>query len=232
MGIRALAFSQSYPDSSPGYQNAVRELAALVERAKQYTELQQRAMQQVHGAAGRKVALRRIMKLAHLKHLARVAQRAAHLEPDLRQMSVVNRADRSFLGFRTTAGRFKALAGSNQELLIRYGLTETVLEDLGHLLEQFDQATDQVNEGRQDQVGASAELVVIGREIVRIVRVLDSLNLMRFAGQPGHLAAWASAILIADRADRADRADEADRAVILTAAKDLSGFGEILRRFA
>jgi hypothetical protein len=68
-----------------------------------------------------------------------------------------------------------------------------VLESLTAGLGQFDQAVAQGAEGRRIHVGAAVELDVVGGEAVEIVKMIDGLNRVRFAGEPGLLAAWRSA---------------------------------------
>ena len=48
-------------------------------------------------------------------------------------------------------------------------------------------------EGRRIHIAAAVELSVVSGEAVQIVRVMDSLNRVRFAGDPDLLAAWRSA---------------------------------------
>ena len=47
-------------------------------------------------------------------------------------------------------------------------------------------------EGRRIHIAARVELDVVSGEAVQIVRVMDSLNRVRFAGDPDLLAAWKS----------------------------------------
>ena len=60
-------------------------------------------------------------------------------------------------------------------------------------MNQFDQALGQATEARRSHVGASAELDLIGEEIIHLVRVMDGLNRFRFADQGEVLAEWESA---------------------------------------
>ena len=48
-------------------------------------------------------------------------------------------------------------------------------------------------EGRRIHVSASAELDVIGDEIVHLIKIMDTLNLSRFADADQILAEWGSA---------------------------------------
>jgi hypothetical protein len=54
---------------------------------------------------------------------------------------------------------------------------------------------------------AAVELDVVGGEVVEIVRVIDGLNRVRFAGDPDLLAAWRSASNIIGPARSGGRAD-------------------------
>jgi hypothetical protein len=49
------------------------------------------------------------------------------------------------------------------------------------------------------QVAASAELTIVSREIVAVLRHLDALHRLRFKAEPDLLAAWMSARNVAYR---------------------------------
>jgi hypothetical protein len=86
-----------------------------------------------------------------------------------------------------------AEAQANKELLVKYGLAETVLAGMDRNVKQFDLAIDQSTEARRGHVGASAELDAIGEQILHLLSVMDGLNRDRFAESPEILAEWASA---------------------------------------
>jgi hypothetical protein len=86
-----------------------------------------------------------------------------------------------------------AEAQNQKELLVKHGLADTLLDSLVKNLDKFDQAVEQATEARRAHVGASAELDVIGDEILHLVQVMDALNRFRFADSAEVLAEWASA---------------------------------------
>jgi hypothetical protein len=86
-----------------------------------------------------------------------------------------------------------AEAQNQKELLVKHGLAETVLEDLVKNVSLFDRAIEQGTEARRGHVGASAELDLIGDDIIHLVRVMDGLNRSRFAEQGELMAEWESA---------------------------------------
>ncbi|HET6578280.1 MAG TPA: hypothetical protein VFG66_08155 [Gemmatimonadales bacterium] len=193
MGTRVLDFSRSHPDASPGYTAALTRLEALLGRADELASRQRDGLLEVRGATARKRELRRAMRQAHLTHLARVAKVAAREDPDLAQKFVLKPGTTTYLAFRTAARGMAAEAQNHRELLVKHGLVDTVLDDLGHALDQFDAAVEHGTRGRQAHVGASAELRAVADEVVQIVYVMDGLNRYRFMKDAELLAAWESA---------------------------------------
>jgi hypothetical protein len=192
MGARAFLFSCVYPDPSPGYQAL---LARLEDRLKRATDLalqQRNGMSDVRAAAASKRDLRRMVRRAHLAHLAQVARMAEREIPELRHLFVLRRGTIPYLTFQSTAHGMAAEAENRREVLVQYGLADTVLESLARALEDFDRAAQRGRQGRLAHVGASAELDVIADEVVAIVKGMNGVNLVRFAHQPELLASWES----------------------------------------
>jgi hypothetical protein len=193
MGNGALEFSEVNPDPSPGAVIAVNALKDGLERGGKAVERQRSGVLQVRAATARKEELRRTVERTLLPHVARVAQRASREIPELAQTFVFNPGTRTYLAFRTAARGMAAEAETHKELLVKYGLAETVFENLIQALDQFDAAVESGKQGRQLHVGASAEISAVADEVVEIVRVLDGLNRYRFRNDPKLLAAWDSA---------------------------------------
>lgn len=197
MGKSALEFSRSHPDTSAGYTAALARLEDRLTRADQIASQQMDGLRDVRAASERKVELRRVLKNAHLAHVAQVGKVAAREAPDLAQKFVFRPGTTTFLAFRTAARGMAAEAQTHKEVLVKHGLAETVLDNLMQALDQFDAAVEQGLEGRQAHVGASAELRSVADEIVQIVRVMDGLNRYRFINDAELLAAWESASNVA-----------------------------------
>jgi hypothetical protein len=193
MGTRALDFSRAHPDPSPGYSAAVTRLEERLARAEHLATQQREGTLEVRAATVRKRELRQAMRKAHLAHLAQVARMAAREAPELAQKLVLRPGTRTYLSFRTAARGMAAEAQNQKELLVKYGLAETVLDNLAQALDRFDAAVESGGAGRQAHVGASAELQAVADEVVQIVRVMDGLNRYRFMTEPELLAAWESA---------------------------------------
>lgn len=192
MGDRALNFSNAHPDPSPGYAAALAGLQQRLTRARQLEEIQQDGTNQRKAANRRKSELRHQMQKTQLRHIARVAQVAAQEHPDLNGKLVLRSPIQPFRSFRALAGTMLAEAQVDKELLVKYGLADTVLTGLVDSLDQFDRAIGESTDALRAHVGARAELDVLGDQIVDIVGVMDALNRYRFRDNPAILAEWDS----------------------------------------
>jgi hypothetical protein len=193
MGARALDFSQAHPDPSPGYAAALARLEDRLDRAEGLASQQRDGMIQSRSATARKRELRRTMKEAHLGHLASVAKVASEEVPELAQKFVLPKSTNSYKAFRTAARGMEAEAQSRKELLVKHGLSETVLQALTQALDEFDAMVEQGSQGRVSHVGASFELGDVADEVVQVVKVMNGLNRYRFAGDGELLASWEAA---------------------------------------
>lgn len=190
MGDRALNFSRAHTDASPGYAAALAGLEQRLIRAQQLARTQQDGINQRQAANARKNGLRRQMRKTQLRHLARVARVAARENPDLNGKLVLKGAPRPFRSFRALAGTMVAEAQTGKELLVKYGLADTVLDSLVQSLDQFDRAMGESTDALRAHVSARAELDVLADQVVDIVGVMDALNRFRFADDAAVLAEW------------------------------------------
>jgi hypothetical protein len=190
MGDRALNFSRAHPDASPGYTAALTGLEQRLTKAQQLARVQQEGINQRKAANARKNHLRRQMRRAQLRHLARVAKVAARETPELAGKFVLKSEPRAYRSFRALAGTMVAEAQTQKELLVKHGLADTVLDSLVQSLDQFDRAITESTDALRAHVSARAELDVLGDEVVDIVQVMDALNRFRFADDAAVLAEW------------------------------------------
>jgi hypothetical protein len=99
----------------------------------------------------------------------------------------------TFLAFRTAARGMASSAQMHREVLARYGLAQSVLDEFVQMLDQFDAAVALGIEGKTAHVGATRELRAVASEIVRTVRLMDGRNRQRFAADGQLLGSWISA---------------------------------------
>jgi hypothetical protein len=203
MGRRALEFSRAHPDSEPGSDAVVARLEQLLARASQVAAAQRDGIVHVRAASARKKELRKGMLDVPIAHLAEVGRAAAREEHELGKMFRFKPGASTYLAFGTAARSMAASAQANREVLVKYGLSQSVLDELGRKLDEFDAAVLLGNDGRTAHVGATRELKAVSSEIVRTVRVMDGRNRQRFAEDEQLLGSWisASTVLGTPRAD-------------------------------
>ena len=126
-------------------------------------------------------------------HLVHVAESAAREVPELTQKFVLAPEATPYIELQVAARAMLAEAQNQKELLVKHGLAETLLDGLVKNVEAFDQAIERGAQGRRAHVNASAELDVIGDEVVHLVKVMDTLNRFRFGEAFNVLAEWESA---------------------------------------
>jgi hypothetical protein len=190
MGRRAFAFSRAHPDGNPGYETALAALGSMLDRADLLADQQRNGVVDVSIATRRKNELRRSIQQGHLKHLIRVARRAEKELPGISQRFRLKLTGGTLIGFRAAARGMLAEATARKEALMRHGMSATVLDGLAAALAQFDEAVQQGMDGRRAHTGASTDLSSVANEIVQLVRVMDGLNRVRFAGDEELLPAW------------------------------------------
>jgi hypothetical protein len=192
MGTRALEFSQAHPDSEPGTAEVVARLEQLIARANDTATRQRNGIIQVRAASARKEELRRAMLVA-IAHLAEVGRAAAREEHELGKAFRFRPDASTHLAFRTAARGMATAAQEHREVLIKYGLSQSVLDELVKQLDEFDAAVALGNDGRAAHVGATRELRGVSTEIFRTVRVMDGRNRQRFGADGQQLGSWISA---------------------------------------
>ena len=193
MAKRVLNFSRAHPDESQGYAAALARLEKTLTQVEIVAARQRDGINALRSATARKRELRRKIRRTQLFHLARVAESAAREVPDMEQKFVLVREAIPYLAFRTAARGMSAEAQNQKELLVRHGLLDSVLLDLSHSLDQFDQAVEQGTDARRTHIGASADLDALEDELIQIMRLMDGSNRYRFSGNPDTLAEWESA---------------------------------------
>jgi hypothetical protein len=193
MGTRALEFSRAHPDTESAMAATVARLEQLLARAAETATVQREGLVHVRAAAARKLELQRQMRAGPIAHLAEVGRAAAREEHELGKTFTFRPGASTSFAFRTAARSMATAAEAHKEVLAKYGLSQSVLDEFVQMIDQLDVAVALGHEGRTAHVGATRELGAVGTEIVRAVRVMDGRNRQRFADQGQLLGSWISA---------------------------------------
>src|SRR2546423_9414717 len=94
--------------------------------------------------------------------------------------------------FVTMARGMLEKATAHKELLVKRGMSETLIDDITAAIEEFEQTLEATRAGRREHVGASADLRSVMAEISDQVKVVDGIVRYRFGDNAELMGAWAS----------------------------------------
>ena len=193
MAVRVRVFSDTHPSADPSWVIVFGRLKEGIDRLIALSGQQVGGFLSKHASTLRRRDIRRRLRDGLMRHLVTIAEDAASEKAELRdkiQLPAHNLSNARFQAFvRTMLEQGQA----EKELLVKHGLTSTLLDDLAAAVAEFDASVAETNTGRQDHILASAELERVSNELVQLVAMMDGINRYRFAKEPQLLAAWESA---------------------------------------
>jgi hypothetical protein len=193
MVVRVLNWTDTHPDDEPGLVVLVAQLKALAARIGQVVAEQRNGLVDSRASSERKHELRRGMLSVPIAHLAQIGALAARELHELRQTFLFKPTADTFVAFQSTARSMFGEAQVHKEVLVKYGLSESVLEEFGKQLDEFDAAVKLGLDGRTAHTAATRELDALTKEAGRIVRAMDARNRQRFQNDRQALEQWISA---------------------------------------
>jgi hypothetical protein len=192
MCVRVLSWIAAHPDNEAGFVVLVTQLQALVARMAQVIGEQRDGQVDSRSASARKQALRRAALAGPIAHLAQVGRMAARELHELASIFVFKPTADTLLAFQSTARSMFAAAQEHKEVLVKHGLSESVLEQFGKMLEEFDAAVTRGADGRTAHTAATRELAALTKEASAVVRAMDARNRLRFQDDRQALEQWIS----------------------------------------
>ncbi len=201
MLVRVLNWLVAYPDEEPGGAALVAQLRVLVARMTEVINEQRSGRIESRAATVRKQELRRAMLAGPIAHLAEVSRMAAREVHELRSMFAFKPTARTLLAFQSAARGMYAAAQEHREVLVKHGLSESVLVQFGKWLDEFDAAVTMGAQGRTVHTAATRELGALTKEAQGVVRAMDARNRLRFEGDRQALELWVSARAVLGVAD-------------------------------
>ena len=190
MGAHARDFNRTHPSSDPNHGLVLAELDETI------TQMEVLAAQQVTGivsrgsSAVRRKEIRRQLNDGLLRHLVTVANGAAEQQPDLTREFRMPSTNLSHTVYRTVARTLLDKGVAQRELLVKFGLGETLLDDLRKAVDELDASVDETVASKQRHILARTELRRLSDQVMQLVGILDGINRYRFAREPQLLAAW------------------------------------------
>ena len=191
---RVRGFCRAHPFTDPSATALEARFEERVDRAVALAVQQRSSNLAVRAANARRNKLRSGVVMDLLRHLVRVGDDAAKELPDLSGRLKLPPQDGSHQAFLAAARVMVSEAADHRDLLVKHGMTESMLDDLGQALNQYEQATETAFGATRERIGARSQLHTIAAELSDLVQLLNGLNRYRFREQQELLDAWTSAI--------------------------------------
>jgi hypothetical protein len=193
MLVRVVNWLTAHPDDEPGMVVLTTKLRSVMGRMSQVVDDQRKGRIDSRAASVRKEELRRAMLADPIAHLSRIGKLAGREVHELRSLFAFKPTADTQLAFQAAARGMYAAGQSNKEVLVRYGLSESVLAQFGKSLDEYDAAVQLGAQGRTLHTAATRELAALTREARGIVRAMDARNRLRFQDDRQALEQWVSA---------------------------------------
>lgn len=193
MAVRVRHFLRANPFGAPKAEAVAAKFEERLARAETLLQQQGDGRDLARTSRAARSGLRRKLRTNPLRHLARIADAAAVVKPELAELFKLPAANASEQDFRTGLRTTLTRVAAHQELLLEHGLRDTLLAELTEMAERYEQVAALADAGRRGHTGARAELEGLGSELVRMVRQLDGMMLYRIQEQPALAGAWISA---------------------------------------
>ena len=195
MGRRARDFFAQHPFPNAKDTEVVELLGELIAKVEALTGEERAGRIAVRMSTQRRKDLRRTLRANPLFHLGRTASvvAAAQQQPELVKLFQLPSKSVSHEVFLTAARKIFDEATARRDAFLAHGMADTLLDDLGAMLLEYEQSVKQANTGRATHTNARAEIEAVVDNIMLTVRQLDGLVAYRFANSPERRVAWASA---------------------------------------
>ena len=191
--VRVLSWASAHPDDEPGFGILLAQLQALVVRLGEVITLQRNGIVDSRASSGRKEELRREILAVPVAHLAQIGVLAAREVPELGKAFRSQPARTTTVAFRSAGRAMLEQAQTHKEVLVKHGLSESVLVEFERLVDQFDAAMRLSAEGRVRHTAATRELEALRKEAGRLVRAMDARVRIRHRNDLPALEQWVSA---------------------------------------
>jgi hypothetical protein len=192
MCVRVVNWALAHPDDEPGFGVLLAQLQALVVRMGDVITAQRNEFIDSRASRSRKRELRSEMSLP-IAHLAQIGALAAREIHELGKTFRLRPAATSQVAFQSAGRAMLESAQTHKEVLVKHGLSESVLVEFERMLDQFDAAMRLGAEGRMRHTAATRELEAVTQEAGRLVRAMDARVRIRYRNDLPALEQWVSA---------------------------------------
>src|SRR5437762_7091028 len=190
MAVRVRDFLRAHRTDGVAEGAALARLEELVQRAEVLAAQQRAGIVATRAATEMRAEVRRALRSKLLLYLSAVGGVAASENLELAAEFRLPRVGPN-QAFVTMARGMLEKATAHKELLVKRGMSETLIADITAAIEEFEQTLEATRAGRREHVGASADLRAVMAEVSEQVKVLDGVVRYRFGDNAELMGAWA-----------------------------------------
>ena len=202
MAARVREFVRSHSATESSYAPVLVRLEERLTRADAIAARQHAGQIAAKGARARRKELRHILQFQLLRYLTSVGSVAAVGRAELAAKFRLPNGNATNSAFVTSVKSLIAAAEGQKELLVKEGMSETLLDELTRMLAEFEIILEAVRTARREHIGARTDLEVITVEVLRLVKVLDGITRYKFGMNPEKMAEWQAARQVLGRSAR------------------------------
>jgi len=193
MAARVRDFLRAQQMDGVGQGLGLAKLEELLERAENLATKQRSGVAVERSAAKERQEIRHALQPKILGYLSVVGAVAAKQNVELEVQFRMPPANATHQALLTMSRAILEKATAQKELLVKLGMSENVLEELGTALGQYEQTLEATSAGRREHVGARADLKAVAAEISEQLRLLDKIVRYRLGENSELMGAWDSA---------------------------------------
>ena len=190
MAARVREFILAHSSTESSYAPVLARLEERLKRAGAIAARQHDGLAAARAARAHREELRRVLHFQLIRYLVAVGDIVAKDRTELGERFRLPDGNATNSAFLTSVKSLIAMAEQQKELLVKEGMSESLLDDLNRLVAQFETAIEAANTGRRDHIGARADLEVITTELLEQIKVLDGITRYRFGMSPEMMAEW------------------------------------------
>jgi hypothetical protein len=192
MAVRVRDFLRAHRTDGVAEGAALARLEELVQRAEVLAAQQRAGIVATRAATEMRAEVRRALRSKLLLYLSAVGGVAASENLELAAQFRLPRVGPNQAFATMARGMMVEKATAHKELLVKRGMSETLIADITAAIEEFEQTLEATRAGRREHVGASADLRAVMAEVSEQVKVLDGVVRYRFGDNAELMGAWAS----------------------------------------
>jgi len=193
MAVRVRDFCDTNPSADPSFVSVLGRLKEAINRMVALGSRQVSGILSRHASIVNRQQIRRRLRNDLLRHLVTIAQDASAEKPGLGDKFEIPGHNLSSARFHAAAKAVLELGVAEKEVLVKHGLSDTLLDDLATTVAEFEGSITATNTSREEHIAARAELEQVGDEVLQLVQMMDGVNRYRFRGDPHLLVAWEAA---------------------------------------